>query len=196
VARLSSSKRSHVERVWQWPPNVRKTGFGILHDRLWFPAEEPDEGFVHTEEPRGKWFDGGYYRLYMDRKMVWFKWGIRLHTFYQGDDDAAVHDHPWWFITIPFKSYIETVERVTTDRHGKKHWTKNSRKVRAFLPQFRSARHRHFVHGEGMPVKTLILTGSVRRNWGFWPTWKRFVPHREWTNYAAGDTTRAPREET
>jgi hypothetical protein len=181
MAKLNSKERSRVETLFEWPKNVRTTGFGLLHDRVWFPTNKSDYDLMDPEKSF-KLFNDRWYELYLDRRMLWFKFGIRIHTFHMGDDDAAVHDHPWWFITIPFRSYTETVENVHTV-DGKLTWTRNSRKVRAFLPHFRPSHHRHFVHEPGRPFCTIILTGRLRRNWGFWTSYKNFVPHREWATY-------------
>jgi hypothetical protein len=34
---------------------------------------------------------------------------LRLHIFHRADRDPDWHDHPWWFITFPFHSYVEQV---------------------------------------------------------------------------------------
>lgn len=34
---------------------------------------------------------------------------LRLHIMMRGDAGRAPHDHPWWFVTFPFHSYVEEV---------------------------------------------------------------------------------------
>ena len=86
----------------------------------------------------------------------------------RGDDDRAFHDHPWWFITIPFEPYLEqTPDKPRT-------------LVKALRPHFRSATHQHIVQLiEHRPVWTLILTGSKSSDWGFWHEGE-YTPHEEW----------------
>lgn len=182
MAQLDSKRRSYVKTISDWPRGTRRRGVGFLHDQVWFPA--PTDGTFVPDRPGHipiERFDGQWHELYLDRRMFWCRWlgfGIRIHTFYAGDDDAAPHDHPWWFITIPLRSYYETVQ----SEDGRL----NSRVVRAWRPHFRRATHRHFVHEPLKPFKTIIITGNVSHNWSFYPTIRgkiRRVLHREWTNY-------------
>jgi hypothetical protein len=94
--------------------------------------------------------------------------GLRLWTALSRTLDRAFHDHPWWFITLPFEPYLEkTPEGPLT-------------MVRALRPHFRTASHRHIVQLiEERPVWTLILTGSKSSDWGFWHE-GHYTPHQEW----------------
>ena len=181
MAQLDSKRRSFVKTLRDWPKGTRRRGVGFIHDQIWFPVPEGTFPLPGTTEVMD---DGREYQLYLDRNMFWCSWlgfGIRIHTFHMGDDDAAPHDHPWWFITIPFRSYTETVQIPTPD-HWNNKFVLRSQKVRAWIPHFRSAFHRHFVHEPLKPFRTLIITGNVKHNWSFYPEGKR-VLHREWTNY-------------
>jgi hypothetical protein len=191
VATLSGESKSIVETVFDWPRGTRSRKWGLLRDQIWFPVsrEEWEEreadifcaSYDTAEVMRELMYrDGRYYRLYLDRRMIWLKlfrwtWNLRLHRFSMGDDDAAVHTHPWWFVTIPLRTYTETVMLPSGEMRVQK--------VRAFLPHFRSCKHRHFVHEPERPFYTIVLTGSLANNWGFWPDAETFVPHREWTDY-------------
>jgi hypothetical protein len=125
---------------------------------------------------------------YLDRYILYFGGGtLRLHKFWRGDDPAAPHDHPWWFITIPFVSYVETVEEPEGyDLFCGVVWPayRHERLVRAFRIHRRPARYRHIVRGRAdgsmKPFWTLVITGNRSNGWGFWPTPGRFVPWREW----------------
>ena len=100
-----------------------------------------------------------------------------------------------WFITIPFTTYYETVEeqipspfpwydwRQRRPGDHPTYWRRRIRKVRAFLPHFRRATHRHFVLKPANTFRTIILTGPLKRDWGFWPKDNAFIPHREWATY-------------
>lgn len=105
---------------------------------------------------------------YLERWIVWFGYTLRLHCFHKGDDDRAFHDHPWWFITLPIRSY----EEQTPDR--------GLRKVNRFWPHFRSSKHRHIVRLlHAKPVWTLIITGRKCQEWGFWQE-DHFTHHTLW----------------
>lgn len=125
---------------------------------------------------------------YLDRYIAYLGGPtLRLHKFSRGDDARAPHDHPWWFITLPLKSYWEKVYRpyqkdIVT-------W----RRVQAFRFHFRPAKYRHIVIGAakrwppngrygitGKPFWTFVITGSPTNKWGFWPEPGRFVSWREW----------------
>lgn len=116
-------------------------------------------------------YEGG--QPYLERWILWFGATLRLHCFHKGDDDRAFRDHPWWFITIPLRSYLETTPRGP------------QRKVHAFLPHFRSAKHRHIVKliddeaGQPRPVWTFIMTGPKSKEWGFWRE-EEFIHHTLW----------------
>ena len=181
MAQLSGKRKSWVNRVKEIPRRARDIGFGYVHGQVWFPSGEVSYYDRLDPEKNYRLFEDKWYELYLDRVMLWFGWTLRIHTFYCGDDDSAAHDHPWWFITIPFRSYWETV----VSKDGRR----NSRRVQAFLPHFRRSSHTHFVHQPDRPFKTIILTGRVKRNWGFWPEPDIFVPHRDWTNYNREETS-------
>jgi len=175
VGTLSSKRKSHVEVLRDWPRGTRRRGWGILHDRVWFPRDAP-----RSKYPLVQQFGTEVYQLYLDRKMIWTPFGsLRLHTFYTGDDDSSVHDHPWNFITFPFRSYTETVQTVTDNGTV----NLNSRVVRAWRFHFRRATHRHFVHEPLRSFSTIIITGRNKRDWSFWPDGKTRIRHAEWTSY-------------
>jgi hypothetical protein len=105
---------------------------------------------------------------YLERWILWLGITIRLHKFHKGDDDRAFHDHPWWFVTIPMRPYLEQMPNQPI------------RRLTRLIPQFRSAYHRHMVALiDGAPVWTLILTGPKQKEWGFWEE-DNFIHHRQW----------------
>lgn len=121
---------------------------------------------------------------------------IYVHRFVRSDDDRALHDHPWWFVSLILRGqYDEVTERSVTRR-------------RAGTVAFRPAEWRHRVRllseslcqscrGSGVGYGqvpdgrwmetdcgvcdgageirhaergcwTVIVTGPKRRGWGFW----------------------------
>lgn len=120
-------------------------------------------------------------RRYMTRHILYLgPICLRLHHFYQGDDARAPHDHPFWFITFPFTSYLEKVPHATPLRLR----VMVSEKVQAWRPHFRRATYQHIVEGRAdyshKPFWTLVIAGSPSRVWGFWPTPFNFVKWWEW----------------
>ena len=108
---------------------------------------------------------------YMDRWWIipcnhWFN--IYLHHFKRSDDDRALHDHPWWNVSILLSGrYIEH-----TPDHS------YIREVGEIVGRKATATHRiELIDG---PVWTLFITGPKIREWGFhcpkgWKLWKDFV---------------------
>lgn len=120
-------------------------------------------------------------RRYMTRHILYLGLiCLRAHRFYQGDDARAPHDHPFWFITFPFTSYLEKVP----------HWNPQcirylvTEHVQGWRPHFRRAEYQHIVVGRAdyahKPFWTFVIAGRPTRTWGFWPTVIKFVPWWEW----------------
>lgn len=128
------------------------------------------------------WLAGGPHFVigarYVLRWYIWprNKWlNLYLHKFQHDDDDRALHDHPWWFVSLMLRgSYVEVLQG------GTKWWR------RAGSLAFRPADHAHRVvlprddDGNMKPCWTLVLTGPVVREWGFhcpkgWRSWKVYT---------------------
>lgn len=110
---------------------------------------------------------------------------LYMHKFLRDDEDRALHDHPWWFVSLMICGrYSETVEReVEFDDKlldAKQVIERNTPSI-----AFRRATHRHRVvlpkdsSGKPIPCWTIVLTGSKTREWGFWCP-KGFVV---WTDF-------------
>lgn len=106
---------------------------------------------------------------------------VYLHKFVRDDDDRALHDHPWWFISIMLRGMYTEV--VAHDDEG------NGRGFVRAAPSiaFRTATHRHRVvletrEGKSVPCWTVVITGPRVREWGFWcpQGW------RHWKEFTAG----------
>lgn len=120
---------------------------------------------------------------YLARCILYVAGTLRLHRFLRGDDDRAPHDHPWWFVTFPFTSYVERYWVHWQSPAGLR-WYAGERVVKAWRFHFRPAKFRHFVigraDGKNKPFWTFVITGFANNSWGFWPAPERFVPHKEW----------------
>lgn len=93
---------------------------------------------------------------------------IYLHKFMSDDDDRALHDHPWWSLSILLKGEI------------KEHQFNRVRLIPRFLPVVRSAKFSHRLELVQGPVWTLFITGPRIRQWGFhcpkgWIHWSKFT---------------------
>ena len=129
----------------EWIVCIGQHKLGITHD-LVFEDEQP----------------------YLERWIFWCGFTVRLHKFHKGDDDRAFHDHPWWFITVPLRSYVERTPELS------------AKTLSRFRPHFRSAKHQHIVELMGSrPVWTFIITGPKSKEWGFWEK-DTFIHHSQW----------------
>lgn len=132
-----------------------------------------------------KIFIGGRERPYLIR---WYllprnRWlNLYLHKFLRSDADREKHDHPWWFVSLMLRGkYLEETDVGKTER---------------VAPSicFRRAEHRHRVElfrdakCQEIPCWTIVLTGPVSREWGFWCP-KGFVP---WSKYLANRNDAVP----
>lgn len=127
-----------------------------------------------------RFYIGGIKNPYLIRWFViprnpWFN--IYLHKFCRDDDDSALHDHPWWFVSIMlWGAYWET--RWIGDDY-------QTKRRSALSVAFRRSTDRHRVilekdkNGNPIPCWTIVITGRKRRVWGFWCP-KGFVP---WTDF-------------
>lgn len=96
----------------------------------------------------------------------WFN--IYLHEIIKSDDDRALHDHPWWNLSLILRgSYIEITPR---GRFVRMPWR----------PVFRRPEALHRLDVRIGPVWTLFVTGPRVREWGFacpqgWVHWQAFT---------------------
>lgn len=134
---------------------------------------------------------------------------VYLHKFLRDDDDRALHDHPWWFVSVVLKG---TYREVTRDadrcpacgndfwkdggaarRHGFDDCPNCSEPLRIVSSWrrwlsvvVRRPTYRHRVEllrdRRGRPIScwTLVFTGPRVREWGFWCP-KGFVNWKEFT---------------
>jgi len=98
---------------------------------------------------------------------------IYLHHFLRSDDDRALHDHPWWNVSLLIDGgYVEH----TIPQGGI-----NVRTPRvAGQMKFRFASAAHRVELNDGPCWTIFITGPRIRQWGFhcphgWKHWQQFT---------------------
>lgn len=115
-------------------------------------------------------------RWYMIPRNGWLN--IYLHKFVRDDDDRALHDHPWWFVSVMLRGQYNEIRE-----EGDRGQVRSAPDI-----AFRKATHRHRVvldqrDGKYVPCWTLVVTGPKERTWGFWCP-KGFVP---WNKFVAMD---------
>lgn len=111
---------------------------------------------------------------------------IYIHKFLRDDEDRALHDHPWWFVSLMLKGgYEEIVSESLLVWFGELMPLSIHRGWLSLA--IRKATHRHRVRlrrgpsGEMLSCWTLVITGPRIREWGFWCP-KGFVPWQVFTN--------------
>lgn len=140
-------------------------------------------------------------RWYLIPRNNWLN--VYLHKFVRDDDDRALHDHPWWFVSIMIRGGYREYQPLT-----------NSDPLASLLTShidfetgdgpivgtyraapsiaFRRATQRHRValdygkDGKPIPCWTIVITGPKVRDWGFWCP-RGFVPWREFTDGKDGE---------
>ena len=102
---------------------------------------------------------------------------IYLHRFLRSDDDRALHDHPWFNVSLILDGEYteETIARGGVHRR---------RVFRVGALKLRAPWSAHRVDLHAGPCWTLFITGPVMRTWGFhcprgWRSWKIFVDGRD-----------------
>lgn len=103
------------------------------------------------------------------------RFNIYLHKFMQSDEDRALHDHPWWNISLLLQGcYDEVLPK--DDAAWRKHESRETITKRRYplLPVFRGVNNIHRIQllhddeGNERAVWTIFITGPKMRNWGFW----------------------------
>lgn len=88
---------------------------------------------------------------------------VRVHHWLGRDDDRAMHDHPWSFVTFILRGgYTEMVPSERGDGSVTLKWLK------APSVHYRPADYQHMVFPNEGSVWTVIVTGPRVRHWGFW----------------------------
>ncbi len=104
---------------------------------------------------------------------------VFVHQFLASDDDRALHDHPWPWITIILDG--EYLEHVPADaRHPGGPTVAHRRRAGDVVMRYNAARPHRIELIDHRPTTTLFLTGRKRREWGFycrqgWRHWRNFT---------------------
>jgi quercetin dioxygenase-like cupin family protein len=99
---------------------------------------------------------------------------IRVHEILRSDDDRALHNHPWGYVTIILE---EGYYEITEDHYGER-----SERMLPGRVLFRKAGDSHrLVLTEGTVARTLFITGRWQHGWGFFVD-GQFVPWRDYLN--------------
>lgn len=124
---------------------------------------------------------------------------VFLHKILRSDDERALHDHPWWNVSIVLRGgYDEVVPDFSAA------WTPYTRlaelPLRGFPRRAGSVIFRHATaahrlvlpirDGRTRPCWTLFITGPYQRKWGFHCA-KGWIPHEQFV--APWDTGRIGR---
>lgn len=102
---------------------------------------------------------------------------IYLHQFLRSDDDRALHDHPWWNVSILLDNrYVEHTIAAGGVNHKAEYL--------AGAIRFRRAKTAHRIELTNGLCCSLFITGPVIRHWGFhcpngWRHWREFTDARD-----------------
>ena len=103
---------------------------------------------------------------------------ILLHHIHRPDADRAMHDHPWWFVSIVLRGGY--VERRAAEGFVQAQYRAAGRWA------FRRATDLHEIVSVQPGTWTLMIVGPKRREWGFltadgWVRWDVFTDPTVWT---------------
>jgi hypothetical protein len=103
---------------------------------------------------------------------------IYLHNMKKDDEDRALHDHPWWSLSLALSGGLTEVYCKEPPKGEVL-----TRHITAGQWVFRSGRFAHKLQVTG-EAWTIFITGPVFRKWGFWCPhswrfWQDFVDARD-----------------
>lgn len=116
---------------------------------------------------------------YLARWWIWRRnrlFNAYLHHFRHSDDDRALHDHPWWSVSLVLRGRLFEITG-STDPNSSAY---RKRKIASGEVVLRSGRYAHRLElAAGETAWTLFLTGPRIREWGFhcphgWRPWREF----------------------
>lgn len=111
-----------------------------------------------------------------------------LHWFARGDDDAALHDHPWDFTTeIAAGHYVEHLPppkwAIVRDEHNRILGPAWDAHTVNRVQGDRIHHHAHDLHCVGqtqLGTVTIVHTGTRQREWGFHPPGRAWIAYRDY----------------
>jgi hypothetical protein len=134
-----------------------------------------DKFFTREQVARpGLYLDRWVIKRYEDGRALY------LHHFLGSDYPEVHHDHPKDFVSIGlWGSYVDCYM-------DSKEWKKSEEYNAPFFRKF-PAEHRHYIWlPEGKTAWTLVKTGPVKQEWGFYPD-GYFVPWKDYINLVYGE---------
>lgn len=93
---------------------------------------------------------------------------IYLHRFQDSDDGRALHDHPYWSMSILLKGKLKEI------------MPQSERYIRRYIPVIRRPEQAHRLVLESDDAWTIFITGPRIRVWGFW-CGNNWVKHSDFT---------------
>lgn len=138
----------------------------------------PDEYVPDRDNPYMlHWFAQRKFRLLDDYCADWLDalWPFHdhdlenayVHRFLRSDDDRALHDHPWSWVTVLLDgSYWEHIP--TDPNHPAGETVRRERKAGDIVVRGDAGYPHRIELDDGRPVTTLFLTAEKSREWGFW----------------------------
>lgn len=102
------------------------------------------------------------------------KGNIYLHHIIQ-PDVPVLHDHPWDFQSTILHGGYDEVFHNNIFMHGKMYHGQGTAFVRSMTDQ-------HYISDVQPDTWSLVLTGPVERNWGFWIDGE-FIPHEDYRTH-------------
>lgn len=109
----------------------------------------------------------------------WF--GIYVHDIYEPDADRHPHNHPWSFISIVLRG--EYMEMVYDEPTKTPLWHSACNHHKRFSIHKMGRKSAHRIIYAGPRLKTLILVGPRRSNWGFFTE----DGYKPWQEYEVRD---------
>lgn len=109
---------------------------------------------------------------------------VFLHQFLSSDDDRALHDHPWpWMTIILDGEYLEHLPADASEPIGPT--VAHHRRTGDMVIRRDATRPHRIELLDRHPATTLFLTGRKSREWGFYCSqgW------RHWRDFTAADGT-------
>lgn len=111
-------------------------------------------------------------RWYIVPRNRWFN--IYLHRILRSDDDRALHDHPWWSLSIMLAGGMKEITALAPDI-----FETRVIPVGTIIVRDTAMAHRLEVLDDVIAT-TLFITGPRIREWGFycpqgWRHWKEFT---------------------
>lgn len=146
-----------------------------LHSRLVPPQREPD--FVIGDHQLDRWWLIPRNRFF----------NIYLHHVRHSDDDRALHDHPWWSLSLCLAGGMIDFTKGPPESDGEdvgQTIVQGDLVLRPARTAHRLVIPNYSLSGTGIGCWTLFITGPVIREWGFacpkgWVHWKDFTAARD-----------------